>query len=288
MIRRNCPLCGSDHHAPHLTAPDTVFGFPGTFHVVRCQSCGMLFTNPQVAPEDLPAFYPDHYSAHALDRAPARVKRSHRRNPWDNLPDIPNKRLLDVGCGNGAYLLRQQQKGWTVFGIDPLPNAVNSATARGLNVVQGVIPGARLPQSRFDVITMLGVLDHVPNPLHTLTALRQLLAPDGRLIISVPNANSAAAKLLGPQWPAWDLPRHQNHFTPQTLTRILTRAGFRASKLAGRRRTSRWQHGARLRAASTGLIRWKTLARSRALCSLLAALLARHLRADEIIAFAAL
>ena len=203
----------------------------------------MLFTNPQLAPEDLPAYYPSDYSAHAADRPDQRRGGRSGKDPWDRLPEFGGKRLLDVGCGSGAYLLRQREAGWTVFGVEPSAAAVEAARRYGLEVVEGVIPGVALPSQPFDVITMLGVLDHVPDPLVTLRELRQKLCLGGRLIASVPNAASFAAHLFRKFWPGWDLPRHQNHFAPGTLTKMFHRAGFSMVELSWKRRTSRWKRG---------------------------------------------
>jgi len=269
-----------------MTAVDTTFGFPGTFHIVRCRLCTMLYTNPQVATEALPAFYPEDYSAHAPDRALRRPGGKPGSDPWDRLPDNGRKRLLDVGCGSGAYLLRQKQAGWIVHGIEPSAEAVAAARGHGLDVAQGVIPGAELPDDAFDIVTMLGVLDHVPDPLATLRELRRHMAAGGRLIASVPNAASAAAECFGADWPGWDLPRHQNHFTPETTIEMFSRAGFTNVELSWKRRTKRWLRGARLRAASSGALAWRLTAASRNLCSLMAHVRSRGVRSDEIVAVA--
>jgi SAM-dependent methyltransferase len=292
-------LCAADDAEAFLSAGDSTFGFPGTFHVVRCRRCGMLYTDPQVVPEDIAAFYPADYSAHAADRAERGMNAAARanipshglqavqsagRDPWDRLPEIGRKRLLDVGCGSGAYLLRQKQAGWQVYGVEPAAAAAEAARRHGLEVVQGVIPGARLPEEPFEIVTMLGVLDHVPAPLATLRELHGRLAEDGRLIVSAPNAASAAAETFRADWPGWDLPRHQNHFTPETLAEMLRRAGFARVELCWKRRTSRWQRGARLRAESTGSRFWRCAAASRNLCSVLAHARSRGERSDEIVA----
>ena len=286
MIERPCPLCGAADTAPYLTVGDTTFGFPGMFQIVRCRRCTMRFTNPQLSPEELPAYYPPDYSAHASDRPAKRRTARIGRDPWDRLPETGGQRLLDVGCGSGAYLLRWKELGWSVYGVEPSVAAVETARRYGLDVIQGVIPGAALPEPPFEVITMLGVLDHVPEPLATLRVLRPKLASGGRLIISVPNTSSAAADIFKEHWPGWDLPRHQNHFTPETLTEMLRRTGFTRVDLYWKRRTSRWQRGAQLRAASSGALGWRLLARSRDLCSLLAHLRSRGRRSDEIVAVA--
>lgn len=286
MVNRVCPLCGKDEAVACLTAGDTIFGFPGVFHVVRCHSCGMKYTNPQVAPHDLGGFYPPTYAAHAADRAIRQRISRRSRDPWDRLPPMGQKQLLDVGCGSGAFLLRRQREGWNVFGVEPSDEAAEAARMHGLDVATGVIPGIDLTGRQFEVITLLGVLGVVPQPLLTLSTLRPLLVRGGTLIVTAHNTDSAAAGLFGADWQGWDLPRHQNHFTPGTLTSMIERAGFGSIELRWKRRTSRWRHAARRRAAQTGELRWKMMARSRNLCSAAAMAMSRGPRSDEIIAIA--
>jgi len=287
MIERPCPLCGGDDWNVHLRAGDTTFGFPGTFTVAQCVDCGMRYTRPQVAQNDIAAFYPDDYSAHTPDRARRHVDRRPGRDPWDALPPRAGARLLDVGCGSGAYLLRQQRRGWAVAGIEPAPAAADAARQLGLDPIWNTNIDAAPPVvAEYDMITLLGVLDHIPEPLIALKKLHTACADGGRCIVTVPNAGGAAAARFGASWPGWDLPRHQNHFTPQTLREMLRRAGFDRIRITGKRRTSHWRHAARNHADATN-DRWSRLiASSRNVAGLFARFYAHGKSADEIVAIA--
>jgi SAM-dependent methyltransferase len=229
-------------------------------------------------------FYPADYSAHAPSRAATQRPSRRHRDPWDDLPEIGSKRLLDFGCGSGAYLLRQKERGWTVTGVEPSSDAVGAARRQRLNVIEGTIPGVEFPDGAFDVITVMAVIGCVPDPLATLRVLHRLLAPGGRIVFSVHNAGSRAAELFGPHWQGWDLPRQQTHFTSTTLKAMIQTAGFALPTIIPRRRTSRWRASARARAASTGGLNWKLMAASRNLCSALATIYSRGDRCDELIA----
>ncbi|MCB9851573.1 MAG: class I SAM-dependent methyltransferase [Phycisphaerales bacterium] len=288
MIERPCPLCGAVEFSRHLDASDTTFGFPGTFRVVRCDACGMMFTNPQVASEHIGRYFPTDYSAHDAGRArrhATSTKRGH--DPWDTLAPFGKGQLLDVGCGSGAFMLRQRERGWHVFGIEPSDAAAAVARSLGLSEVwTSDVANAPLNGHSFDAITLMGVLDHIPEPLAALSKLRSACNKGGQLIATVPNAAGAAAKLFGPSWPGWDLPRHQNHFSVESLRRMLLKAGFDRVDVLWKRRTSHWRRGAELHAAATSSAYWRTVAASRNLCGLLARIHARGPRADEIIAVA--
>ncbi len=287
FIERACPLCGADEHAIHLEAGDTTFGFPGLFKIARCTTCEMLYTRPQVAPESIGAYFPEDYSAHDADRARRHSTTKKGRDPWDTLEPAGDRNLLDVGCGSGAFMLRQRDRGWNVFGIEPSESAAEVARSLGLeNVWTGDVASAPIQSRQFDVITLMGVLDHIPTPLAALTKLYDVCGPGGRLIATVPNAGGAAAGKFGPHWPGWDLPRHQNHFTPKTLADMLRKAGFDRVEVLWKRRTSHWRQGARLYADATGNIWWRSIAASRNLCGLVARLRARGPQCDELIAVA--
>jgi SAM-dependent methyltransferase len=278
-----CPLCDADDAAIRFETHDSTFEFEGRFTVVRCRACGMQYTNPQVSPADVHLYYPEDYSAHAPDRADTHAQ-SRGRDVWDRLPEIGGRRLLDVGCGSGAYLARQRAGGWHVTGVEPSERGARAARDLDMPIHHGTLCDADLTPASFDVITMLGVLDHIPDPLPTLKRARALLAPDGQLIILVPNADSAAARWFGPLWPGWDLPRHQNHFTFDTLRDMLDRAGLNRVRFSGKRRTSRWRRGGALKAQASRSPIWRILGPRRSLWRWASAIAANGRNADEIVA----
>jgi 2-polyprenyl-3-methyl-5-hydroxy-6-metoxy-1,4-benzoquinol methylase len=235
-----CPLCGGDRRAPMLEAPDPSPGGSGLrFSVVRCTECGLQFTSPRPDPETIGQFYPTTYRPHLR----ARVKERHGRRgrlaalcgrvvERRTLPWHGQGRLLDFGCGGGAYLARMHRQGWTVAGLDVSAETAARARAEvGVPVYVGSLPHPDLAPASFDVVTMWGSLEHVHDPLAVLTAARRLLAPGGRLLVVVPNIDSTAFRWFGPAWFALDLPRHLTHFTPATLQRMLEKAGFRMTGL---------------------------------------------------------
>ncbi len=247
----------------------------------------MLYTRPQIAPEDMAAFYPAAYSAHAPDRAARHAVRRRGGDPWDADPPHEGAALLDVGCGSGAYLLRQQARGWVVAGIEPSRRAVDAAQRMGLHDVRCCeLAGAELPSGAFHLVTLLGVLDHIAEPLPALRALCASCAPGGRCVVTVPNAAGAAARLFGASWPGWDLPRHQNHFATGTLRRLLEEAGFINVTVTGKRRTSHWRRAARIHADAIASRWWVLVARSRNLAGIVSRIQARGEMSDDLVAVA--
>ncbi|MHB8511328.1 MAG: class I SAM-dependent methyltransferase [Actinomycetota bacterium] len=140
-------------------------------------------------------------------------------------------RLLDVGCGTGAFLERMRDRGWSVIGIEPDSTAAESARARGLDVRCTGIEDAELEDHSFDAITMSHVIEHVSDPVETLRRCNTLLSTNGRLVIVTPNSKSLGRKLFGNDWLGWDVPRHLHLFDQQNLATSAVKAGLAIERI---------------------------------------------------------
>ena len=150
-------------------------------------------------------------------------------------------RLLDIGCGPGWALEIFAREGLAATGLDVSARAVNDARQRGLEAHQVDIGNAGFEEileglgGPFDIVTALEVLEHMEDPLNTLRKLLRLVAPGGKVVISLPNEIHLAARLrilLG--WLPFgghDDP-HVRHFDLQRARTLFDAAGCRV----GRRR----------------------------------------------------
>jgi 2-polyprenyl-3-methyl-5-hydroxy-6-metoxy-1,4-benzoquinol methylase len=134
--------------------------------------------------------------------------------------------LLDIGCGSGSFLSAAASHGFTCFGMDLSPQAVQAAGKPGIEVRQGSVGSEIWGDRRFAFITLFHVLEHLTSPGAALLYVDRLLAPGGSVIIQVPNVSSLQAHVFAGRWYGLDVPRHLINFTPAALERILAAAGF--------------------------------------------------------------
>jgi SAM-dependent methyltransferase len=149
-----------------------------------------------------------------------------------HLPKLTyRKRLLDLGCGSGAFLLRARSAGWDVVGVDPDVKAVGSSRKKGLDVRLGGVEIFDRSDEQFDFITLAHTIEHSHNPLEVLRSCYKLLKPGGSIWIDTPNIESLGYQLFGANWLHLDPPRHLVLFTFGSIIRCLHNAGFSMIKI---------------------------------------------------------
>ena len=149
-------------------------------------------------------------------------------NEMRSLPKpLPGQRLLDVGCGNGKFLVMAKAMGWDVVGVDFDEVAVNTARKAGLRVVYGDVFSITDYES-FDYITCSHVVEHVHNPKAFLEHIYALLKPNGKLWLETPNTQSYGHEQFGANWRGLEPPRHLVLFNNTSLRNLLSRVGFQS------------------------------------------------------------
>lgn len=145
-------------------------------------------------------------------------------------------RLLEVGFGSDSMLKQMSSLGWDAQGIDVNPVAVENARKRGLKVSLGNLQSQSFPESCFDVIVLIHVVEHVHLPLELLRECYRVLRSGGEMIIATPNAASLGHRLFRDAWLHLDPPRHLHLFNGQNMKKIAEASGLRVKLLKTTRR----------------------------------------------------
>lgn len=134
--------------------------------------------------------------------------------------------LLDVGCGSGEALDVACQRGWSGIGVEPVEVSAARARGLGLDVRACNLADAGLPPASFDVVAAWHVVEHMLDPVAFLAELARYARPGGLVAVEVPNWRHRLRRARGADWDQLCPLEHVVHFSPQTLSRTMRRAGL--------------------------------------------------------------
>lgn len=230
-----CPACDARGINDCRPIPDHEYAMSWIAAYATCGACGTYFQAPMPEGARLAEFYPPGY--HSMGRRGwlTQVRFDLRIRRLLSLLDGDGP-LLDHGCGDGSFLLRAAERmpGRKLFGYEIGRDRQVTELAGGqVTIVKGsdadlcdVLPGCRL-------ITMNHVIEHLPDPMHTLSLLCERLLPGGTLEGQTPAANSLEHRVFGTRWSGYHAPRHTVVFSPAGLTKLLERAGLEQVEVRG-------------------------------------------------------
>lgn len=217
-----CP-CGSQ------VLPIEVFQTP-TRRYVRCPDCELVFLNPRPLTTAVEEFYREDY-----DEAYGEIEASSDRDPvFESVARRlaryrqPPGRLLDVGCGDGAFLLLCQSEGWTCYGLELSKRAAARAVRRGVTLFPSDSLERIGERERFDVITLVNVLETVTSPATVLRQVAKSLLPSGLLVIRATNGAFHLPMRTPARWVGsrYDQAFHLFLYSPEALRSLLLGIGL--------------------------------------------------------------
>jgi 2-polyprenyl-3-methyl-5-hydroxy-6-metoxy-1,4-benzoquinol methylase len=252
-----CPLCNSIGEFS-FRSRDLFFKGTVMYQYMQCPHCGAVYQDPMPTPAEIEGFYPDDYSVYRKIRPPklhGRAKSSVLRYKYgykhlhvprvflltasvlslfryrDSIAFVPNGRALDIGCGNGKFMLAMNSLGWKFEGVEFNPVAVDVCHEAGLKVFHGELRAAAYKDNSFDLITARHVIEHMPDPNNFMCEIIRILKKGGRLVIETPNSQALGRRWFGTNWYANEVPRHMVLFNSGNLNMLVERHGLRRIKV---------------------------------------------------------
>lgn len=217
------------------------------FDWVQCTGCELVYLAHPVPEGEIGRFYVD-YLPHrgpaawgmwswVVAASQAMADRARLATVRRAAPLGPAAAVLDVGCGRPTFLhTLARRTGTRAVGTDTSDEGWCATPARwsGIELHAGELESLVL-RGPFSHITMWHALEHLYRPLETLEYLRALAQrqparPPTRLVIEVPDYDSATRREFGAHWAGYHTPRHTAAYTPATLRRLLVRAGWRVER----------------------------------------------------------
>jgi len=192
--------------------------------VVRCRACSLVYKDLVPTPAALDAHYADayvHFHKGELDVREANAARERLRISRRLLGEHEAPvRLLDVGCGRGAFVAAARSAGYEAYGVDPhLPPELESDHLRRA-------PLAELPADTYDVAVLLNVAEHLAEPRATFAAVRRSLRAGGVMLLTCPYGDSLHRRVYRERWTQIAIDEHLLFWTPTALTKVLRELDF--------------------------------------------------------------
>ena len=266
-----CPLC---------SGTDWRLLYPlGVLRVHRCKTCSMMFLNPYLSPQGMEkifsspelltkvsAFFAD-YCGEETWITP-RTRQAYGKVLDEALRHAPQRgKLMDIGCGQGAFLKVAKDQGWEPFGIEPnCSKAAELENEHGIKIFQEDFLKAVVPENEYEVVSSWDFIEHLPDPSGLVKRARAMLKQGGLFLVATPNHRSFL------DWSAmlaWRLSfekftyalsklytvDHTLYFTDATLCELLRRDGFEIlGKVKVNTDLSRYAMGPAFRLAAEALL----------------------------------
>jgi 2-polyprenyl-3-methyl-5-hydroxy-6-metoxy-1,4-benzoquinol methylase len=188
--------------------------------ILWCGNCGFGWQHPLPSRSDIRYYYHRFatYNIHASNEKEQgfirRIQRINKLAPQGG-------RLLDIGSGLGHFLKVALKSGWKADGIEPQKSAAEYCQKHfGINPHVGPIEEIDLGSNVFDVVTIWDVWEHVHSPIDFIDQCIDLLAPNGLLALSIPNASGYPARFFRGNW-RYVMYTHLSYFTISFVRRVM-------------------------------------------------------------------
>lgn len=207
------------------------------YRYYKCNSCGLVTTLP--LPTNL--IIKEHYARRFLEgnysllleyeKEYQRVYQDFVKVILEILKDDnlkpKNLRVLDIGCFTGGFLQMLKKHGFNITGLELQKEAVEIAKKKfPANVFVADVMTDKLPGKKYDIISMLGLIEHVNNPNKLIQKCSKYQDANGMLLIQTPDSSSIPAKILKKYWPPYSPVEHIHLFSQHSLIKLLEQNNY--------------------------------------------------------------
>lgn len=220
-----CPICAGTH----TTVGPVVHGTPARvagveidlgdthYQILRCTRCKLQYKNPPIPMDKLMACY-NASPENNWEHTPSPTKR--RFDQLNALAEAhaPGRRILDIGCSNGA-VLQYFGDTWDRFGIEPSTEAARVAEQRGISILASTIESLDASET-FDAILAIDLLEHLDDPRTFFGRALAHLNPAGVLIAFTGTTDAPSWKLLESRYWYVSLPEHLVFYCRDTIDHL--------------------------------------------------------------------
>jgi len=223
-----CKSCGSKEYSMILERAD---GQP----IVACKNCSFTFLKLIPSSSNIHKLYNEkYYSNEEIYGYRGSFYEEEKpymflpRLEWVNKSNIygQDRKLLDIGCGDGEFLSYAKESGWLVFGVEISKEGYEKCKEKGIEVYNKELREIGFKDNSFDVVTLWDVIEHYIYPKDELKEIYRILKPGGILFISTPNHKKG--RLIGANWFGYNASyEHLSYFEGITLSKMLMDVGFR-------------------------------------------------------------
>lgn len=221
-----CPACDTSTASARRLFALKLLGEPCT--VIKCGCCGLVYKELCPTSAGLEQIYSSDYTHFGVsDRERNRADEMSAEQKFARCecllkrdPKSSKLRLLDIGCGSGAFVDMARDRGYDATGIDPfLPTSLQSEYLRRADPQE-------IETESYDVALALNVAEHLTDPRGMFAAVHSLLRPKGVVLLTSPFGDSLARRRYKARWIHMVLDEHLLFWTPRSLTRLLRHLNF--------------------------------------------------------------
>lgn len=216
-----CPACLNDKSVE--------VGAKNNYLIKQCAGCRTLYAEVAFEDEQTAGEVQDLYD-HYYDRAEFSLHPAvaiSLQKVMDSFKGFRRTgKLLDIGFGEGGLLSVAEKNNWECYGTELSPQALKYGAGRNWTVSKDALDDERFPKEGFDVVTLIELIEHVPNPDDFLQTARALLRPGGLLYLTTPNTRSINRRWLGVGWSVVSPPEHITIWSPTGIKKALERNNF--------------------------------------------------------------